>query len=73
MKLSGRAGRHTQLYGETLFLGANGIAAAQGPVDLVKAFSLPGAQFKEIAMPVGQSLGKPAGQYESVVWRLLPV
>jgi hypothetical protein len=49
-----RAGQHTQLYGETLFLGANGIAGAQGPVDLIKAFSLPNAQFKEIAMPVGQ-------------------
>lgn len=56
-KLSGRAGKHTQLYGETLFLGANGIAYAQGPVDLVKAFSLPNAQFKEIAMPVGQVSG----------------
>jgi hypothetical protein len=55
--LSGRAGKHTQLYGETLFLGANGIAYAQGPVDLVKAFSLPNAQFKEIAMPVGQVSG----------------
>lgn len=49
-----RVGKHTQLYGETLFLGANGIAAAQGPVDLIKAYSLPNAQFKEIAMPVGQ-------------------
>lgn len=49
-----RAGKHTQLYGETLFLGANGIANAQGPVDLIKAFSLPNAQFKEIAIPVGQ-------------------
>lgn len=53
-KITLRAGKHTQLYGETLFLGANGIANAQGPVDLVKAFSLPNAQFKEIAIPVGQ-------------------
>lgn len=53
-KLTVRAGQHTLLFGETLFLGANGIAAAQGPVDLIKAFSLPNAQFKEIAMPVGQ-------------------
>jgi hypothetical protein len=52
--LTVRAGRHTQLYGETLFLGANGIAMAQGPVDLVKAYSMPNAQFKEIARPVGQ-------------------
>lgn len=76
MKLSGRAGRHTQLYGETLFLGANGIAAAQGPVDLVKAFSLPGAQFKEIAMPVGQVSGSlqvntnlSFGGYYQYEWR----
>jgi hypothetical protein len=52
--LSVRAGQHSQIYGETLFLGANGIAAAQGPVDLVKAFSQPNAQFKEVAMPVNQ-------------------
>lgn len=54
MKLSGRLGRHTLLYGETLFLGANGIAAAQGPVDLIKAYSVPNSQFKEIGLPVGQ-------------------
>jgi len=53
-KLTVRAGKHTQLYGETLFLGANGIAGGMGPVDLIKAYSLPNAQFKEIAMPVGQ-------------------
>jgi len=56
-RLTLRAGQHTLLFGETLFLGANGIAAAQGPVDLIKAFSLPNAQFKEIAMPVGQVSG----------------
>ena len=54
MKLSGRLGRHSLLYGESLFLGANGIAAAQGPVDLIKAYSLPNAQFKEIGLPVNQ-------------------
>lgn len=54
MNLTVRAGKHTLLFGETLFLGANGIAAAQGPVDLIKAYGLPNAQFKEIAMPVGQ-------------------
>lgn len=54
MNLTVRAGKHTLLFGETLFLGGNGIAAAQGPVDLIKALGLPNAQFKEIAMPVGQ-------------------
>ncbi|MDZ4079060.1 DUF1302 domain-containing protein [Hydrocarboniphaga sp.] len=54
MKLSARAGRFTLVYGETLFLGANGIAAAQGPIDLIKLYSIPNSQFKEIALPVGQ-------------------
>ncbi len=78
MKLSGRVGRHTQLYGETLFLGANGIAAAQGPVDLIKAFSLPGTQFKEIALPVGQvsanlqiNSNVSVGAYYQYEWRAL--
>lgn len=77
-KLTVRAGRHTLLFGETLFLGANGIAAAQGPVDLVKAFSLPNAQFKEIAMPVGQvsaslqlSPGVSLSAYTQYEWRAM--
>lgn len=78
MGLSGRIGRHTQLYGETLFLGANGIAYAQGPVDLIKLFSLPGVQFKEIALPVGQVSGNlqinssvSVGAYYQYQWRAL--
>lgn len=49
-----RAGRHTVLYGESLFFGANGIANAQAPVDVIKLLSVPGSQFKEIIRPVGQ-------------------
>ncbi len=49
-----RVGRFAQLYGETLFMGANGIAEAQGPVDVIKAESVPNSTFKEIMMPVGQ-------------------
>lgn len=78
MGLSGRIGRHTQLYGETLFLGANGIAYAQGPVDLIKLYSLPGVQFKEIALPVGQVSGNlqinsdlSIGAYYQYQWRPL--
>ncbi len=78
MGLSGRLGRHTQLYGETLFLGANGIAYAQGPVDLIKLYSLPGVQFKEIALPVGQVSGNlqinsdlSVGAYYQYQWRPL--
>ncbi|MGK5079161.1 DUF1302 domain-containing protein [Janthinobacterium sp. HLX7-2] len=57
LPVSGRLGRFTQLYGESLFLGANGIAYAQGPIDVVKALSVPSSQFKEIGMPVGQVSG----------------
>jgi hypothetical protein len=49
-----RLGKHSLLYGETLFFGANGIANAQAPVDLVKLLSVPGSQFKEIILPVNQ-------------------
>jgi hypothetical protein len=52
-----RAGRHTLLWGETLFFGANGIAGGQAPVDLVKLLSVPNAQFKEIIRPTGQLSG----------------
>lgn len=49
-----RLGRHTVLYGESLFFGSNGIANAQSPVDLVKLLAVPGSQFKEIIRPIGQ-------------------
>ena len=52
--LSVKVGRFSQLYGETLFMGGNGIAVAQGPVDIIKAVSVPNSQFKEIMLPVGQ-------------------
>jgi len=49
-----RLGKHTVLYGESLFFGANGIANAQAPIDLIKLLNVPGSQFKEIIRPVGQ-------------------
>jgi len=49
-----RLGKHTVVYGESLFFGSNGIAAAQGPVDVVKLVTVPGSQFKEILRPVEQ-------------------
>ena len=49
-----RVGRHAVIYGETLMSGANGIAAAQGPVDIVKAATVPGAQVKEFLLPTNQ-------------------
>ncbi|MCW5658008.1 MAG: DUF1302 family protein [Burkholderiaceae bacterium] len=54
MKLTTRAGRHALQYGESLFFGDNGIARAQGPVDIDKLLASPNAQFKEIIRPVPQ-------------------
>lgn len=53
-----RLGRHSLIYGESLFYGGNGIAAAQGPSDIVKLLSVPGTQFKEILRPVNQVSGQ---------------
>jgi hypothetical protein len=53
-KLTARLGRHALQYGESLFFGDNGIARAQGPVDIDKLLSSPNAQFKEIIRPVPQ-------------------
>jgi len=54
MKLTTRLGRHALQYGESLFFGDNGIARAQGPIDIHKLLSLPNAQFKEVIRPVPQ-------------------
>lgn len=53
-KLTARLGRHSLLYGESIFFGDNGIARAQGPLDIFKLQSSPNAQFKEILRPVPQ-------------------
>ncbi|WP_256674375.1 DUF1302 domain-containing protein [Pseudomonas tumuqii] len=54
-RLSARLGQFNQIYGESLFFGANGIANAQSTVDLIKLQSVPGSQFKEILMPTEQA------------------
>lgn len=54
MKLTARLGQHALLYGESLFFGDNGIARAQGPIDIDKLLAAPNAQFKEIIRPVPQ-------------------
>lgn len=71
-----KGGRFTQLYGESLFFGSNGIAGAQTPLDLIKALSVPNSQFKEIARPVGQvstlvqlSPTVAIGAYYQLEWR----
>lgn len=53
-RLSVRAGRHTLLWGESLFFGANGVAGGMAPMDLVKLLSVPNSQFKETARPTGK-------------------
>ena len=76
MPASIRLGQHTVIYGETLMSGANGIAAAQGPVDIVKAATVPGAQVKEFLLPTNQiSLtlrptdGLSFGAYYQLEWK----
>ncbi|PTT88457.1 DUF1302 domain-containing protein [Pelomonas sp. HMWF004] len=74
-RLSVRLGRHALQYGESLFFGDNGIARAQGPVDIFKLLSSPNAQFKEIIRPVPQlsaqlqlSPGVSLGGYVQFRW-----
>jgi hypothetical protein len=71
-----RAGKHTVLYGESLFFGANGIANAQAPTDVIKLLQVPGSQFKEIIRPVPQistqvqlSPNVSMGAYYQVRWQ----
>lgn len=76
-----RLGRHTLLWGESLFYGANGIANAQAPIDVVKAQSVPNTQFKELMRPINQLSGQiqlapnvAVGAYYQLEWdnTLLP-
>lgn len=71
-----KAGRFTQLYGESLFFGSNGVAAAQTSLDLVKALSVPNSRFQEILRPVNQiaaqfqlSPSMSVGAYYQLEWR----
>ncbi len=78
-----RSGKHTLLYGESLFFGANGIAGVQSPVDIIKAVAVPNSHFKEFIRPVNQASGQIAvtptvtlGGYYQFEWernRLPPV
>lgn len=76
MKSTVRAGKHTLQWGESLFFGQNGIANAQGPVDIAKIMSVPGWQFKEVLLPVEQvsgtlrlAEGVQLGAYYQFKWR----
>lgn len=52
--VSMRLGRQTVLWGESLFYDANSIAAAQAPVDYIKALSAPEIYSENIYLPVNQ-------------------
>ena len=76
MSISGRLGKHTVLYGESLFFGANGVAGAQTAIDIVKALSVPSTPFKELLMPIPQVSGvlqlRPnlsVGAYYQFAWK----
>ncbi len=76
MKANLRVGKHTLQWGESLFFGQNGIANAQGPVDIARITSVPGWQFKEVLLPVEQvsatlrlADGLQLGAYYQLKWR----
>lgn len=54
MPLSVKLGKLNQLYGESFMMGFNGIAAAQGAIDVIKAVAVPNSQFKEFMRPTNQ-------------------
>jgi hypothetical protein len=76
MPFSFRLGRHTLLWGESIFFPDNGIAAGQAPVDEIKVLGKPNAYAKDVFMPVAQasaslqfSHGLTAEAYYQFEWR----
>lgn len=75
-----RAGRHNVYWGESLLGFTNSIAYSQGPVDIRKAVANPGAEAKELFLPVNQISGQIdltdhvtlAGQYQ-LQWKPSPL
>lgn len=49
-----KVGRQTLLWGQSLFLSNNGIAAGMAPFDVVTADNTPNAQTQQIILPTGQ-------------------
>ena len=52
--LTVKVGRQTLLWGQSLFLASNGIAAGMAPIDILTADNNPNAQTQQIIEPVGQ-------------------
>lgn len=55
---SAKVGRHTLLWGESLFFGENGIVAGQASRDIVKLLAVPNSQVREFLRPTGQMSGQ---------------
>lgn len=58
MPVNVKVGRHTNIWGEGLLLGAHAISYAQAPIDGVKAVTSPGIETKEVFLPIGQISAK---------------
>lgn len=52
-----RVGRQAVLWGEAVALSTHSVSYAQTPSDFLKALATPGADAKELALPVGQVFG----------------
>ena len=52
--LTFKGGQFAQVWGQTLFMGYNGIAGGMAPSDIIKANSEPNVEFKELIRPVPQ-------------------
>ena len=51
-----KVGRQTLLWGQSLYLSNNGIAAGMAPFDVITADQNPNAQTQQIILPVGQAV-----------------
>ncbi|WAB99242.1 DUF1302 family protein [Pseudomonas putida] len=52
--VSMRLGQHTLIWGESLFITDNGVAAGMAPVDAYKALSVPNIKAQEVFLPTNQ-------------------
>jgi hypothetical protein len=52
-----RVGQFSQWWGDSFFLGWNGVAGALAPVNVAKAATLPNVQLKELILPIPQVAG----------------
>lgn len=53
-----KLGQHNIYWGEALYTIADGVSAGQGPINTIKAATSPGAEAKELFMPLNQISGQ---------------